>query len=111
VYKIKSVKDIRDRINERGGTRFNPVFEYANTNKINLLVYFTDGKGEDKLQSVPRGYKTLWVISGRGNKLSLDEPYGVIKKLKNIEIKEDIPSFKDIVKGGFSMNNQESEQV
>lgn len=111
VYKIKSVKDIRDRINTRGGTRFNPVFEYANTNNINLLVYFTDGKGEDKLQAVPRGYKTLWVISGRGDKLSLDEPYGVIKKLKNIEIKEDIPNIDDAIKSGFSMNYQEPEQV
>jgi predicted metal-dependent peptidase len=111
VYKIKSIKDIRDRLNTRGGTKFNPVFEYANTNNINLLVYFTDGKGEDKLQTVPRGYKTLWVISGRGDKLSLNEPYGVIKKLKNIEIEEDIPSINDTIKSGFSMNYQEPEQV
>ena len=51
VYKVKSVKDIKDRINIRGGTKFTPVFEYANNKKINLLVYFTDGKGEDKLTS------------------------------------------------------------
>ena len=51
VYKVKSVKDIKDRINIRGGTKFTPVFEYANNNKINLLIYFTDGKGEDKLTS------------------------------------------------------------
>ena len=50
-YKVKSVKDIKERINIRGGTKFTPVFEYANNKKLNLLVYFTDGKGEDKLRS------------------------------------------------------------
>lgn len=111
VYKIKSVKDIRDRMNIRGATRFNPVFEYANNNNINLLVYFTDGKGEDKLQAVPRGYKTLWVISGRGDKLSLKEPYGVVKKLNNIEIKDDTPSINESIRSGYSMMNQEPEQI
>ena len=37
-YKVKSVKDIKERINIRGGTKFNPVFEYANNKKLNLLV-------------------------------------------------------------------------
>ncbi|WP_010234995.1 vWA domain-containing protein [Clostridium arbusti] len=111
VYKIKSVKDIRDRINIMGGTRFNPVFEYANNNKINLLVYFTDGKGEDKLQAAPRGYKTLWVISGRGDKLSLKEPYGVVKKLNNIEIKDDTSNINESIRSGYSMMNQEPEQI
>ena len=40
------------------------------------------------LQVIPRGYKTLWVISGRGDKLSLKEPYGAVKKLNNVEIKD-----------------------
>lgn len=111
VYEIKSEKDIRERINIRNGTSFNPVFEYANKNKINLLVYFTDGKGEDKLQSAPRGYKTLWVISGRGDKLSLKEPYGIVKKLNNIEIKDDIPSISETIRSGYSMMNQEPEQI
>ncbi|QJW47922.1 hypothetical protein HA075_20560 [bacterium BFN5] len=65
VYPVKSVKDIKARINIRGNTRFTPVFEYANTKKIDLLVYFTDGKGEEKLQTIPKGYRVLWVISGR----------------------------------------------
>lgn len=108
VYKIRSAEDVRERIDIRRGTRFNPVFEYANKNNINLLVYFTDGKGEEKLLVTPKGYKTLWVISGRGDKLSLKEPYGIIKKLKKIEIKEDIPSTNDTIKSGFSMMNQES---
>ncbi len=107
VYTVKSAKDIKDRLNIRGNTRFTPVFEYANTKKINLLVYFTDGKGEDKLLSIPRGYKTLWVISGRGDKLSVKEAYGVVKKLNHIEIKDNTSDISDVEKGGYSMNNQE----
>ena len=60
-----------------------------NEKKINLLVYFTDGKGENKLRVLPKGYKILWVISGRGDKLSLKEPYGAVKKLSKVKIKED----------------------
>jgi predicted metal-dependent peptidase len=107
VYKVKSEKDIKDRIDIKGGTKYNPVFEYANNNKINLLVYFTDGKGEDKLQTIPRGYKILWVISGRGDKLSLKEPYWTVKKLGKIEIKENVLDMRDVLRDGYSMNNQE----
>ena len=61
-YKVKSPRDVQERIATGGGTKFSPVFEYANNKKINLLIYFTDGKGEEKLEVIPRGYKTLWVI-------------------------------------------------
>lgn len=111
VYKVKSVKDIRDRMNIRGGTKFTPVFEYANNKKVNLLVYFTDGKGEDKLLSIPRGYKTLWVISGRGDKLSLIEPYGAVKRLNTIEIKDNTLYTSELMRDGYSMNNQEVSHV
>nr|WP_092072822.1 VWA-like domain-containing protein [Dendrosporobacter quercicolus]NSL48874.1 hypothetical protein [Dendrosporobacter quercicolus DSM 1736]SDM50400.1 Predicted metal-dependent peptidase [Dendrosporobacter quercicolus] len=107
VYKVKSVKDIKARSNIRGGTRFTPVFEYANTKKINLLVFFTDGKGEDQLRSTPRGYKTLWVITGKGDKLSLKKPYGVVKKLTKIAVKDNTLDTSNVEKGGYSMNNQE----
>jgi predicted metal-dependent peptidase len=107
VYKVKSIKDIRERLSTRGGTRFNPVFEYANHNKINLLVYFTDGEGEARLQTTPRGYKILWVISGNGDKLSLKESYGAVKKLSRIEVKDNILDSSDVSSGGYSMNNQE----
>lgn len=108
VYNVKSVRDIKDRINIRGGTKFTPVFEYANNNKVNLLVYFTDGKGEEKLLTLPRGYKTLWVISGKEDKLSLTEAYGTVKKLKNIVMKDDSLNMSDVKREGFSMNDQES---
>lgn len=106
-YKVKSVKDIKERINIRGGTKFTPVFEYANKKKINLLIYFTDGKGEDNLEVIPRGYKILWVISGRGDKLSLRESYGAVKKLSKVEVKEDVIDMSDVRTDGYSMNNQQ----
>ncbi|WP_297994995.1 VWA-like domain-containing protein [uncultured Clostridium sp.] len=106
-YKVKNIYDIKDRCSSGGGTRFTPVFEYANNKNSNLLVYFTDGKGEDRLQIKPRGYKVLWVISGRGDKLSLKEPYGAVKKLSRLEIKDNIVDMKDVRNDGYSMNNQE----
>lgn len=107
VYKVKSAKDLKERMSIRGGTKFTPVFEYANHHKINLLVYFTDGKGEEQLLSLPKGYKTLWVISGRGDKLSLKEAYGTVKKLSNVEIKDTTLDMRDVVRDGYSMNHQE----
>ena len=105
-YKVKSPKDIKERVASGGGTKFLTVFEYANNKKINLLIYFTDGKGEEKLEIKPRGYKTLWVISGRGEKLSLQEPFGVVKKLSKVEIKQDVIDMSDVRSDGYSMNNQ-----
>ena len=107
VYKAKSMKDVKERLAAGGSTKFTPVFEYANNNKCNLLIYFTDGKGEKKLEVVPRGYKTLWIISGRGDKLSLDEAYGPVKKLSKVEVKDNELELKDVKTDGYSMNNQE----
>ena len=107
VYKAKSMRDVKERLAAGGSTKFTPVFEYANNNKCNLLIYFTDGKGEKKLEVVPRGYKTLWVISGRGDKLSLDEAYGPVKKLSKVEVKDNELELKDVKTDGYSMNNQE----
>ena len=107
IYPVKSIKDMKDRPNIRGGTKFTPVFEYANNKKANLLIYFTDGKGEERLKVTPKGYKILWVISGNGDGLSVKESYGVVKKLKHVEIKRDSLELKDVIIDGYSMNNQE----
>ncbi|MEG1256237.1 VWA-like domain-containing protein [Clostridium sp.] len=107
VYKTKSIKGVRDRIATGGGTRFTPVFEYVNKTDTNLLVYFTDGKGEDKVEVTPRGYKTLWVISGKGDELSLKHPFGEIKKLSKVESKEDFIDMQDVRSDGWSMNSHE----
>jgi len=107
-YPVRSIRDLKGRSNRRGSTKFSPVFEYANHNKVNLLVYFTDGKGEDRLSVIPRGYHVLWIISGRGEQLSLQNPYGPVKKLSLVEVKEDaILDIMDVDRGGYSMNNQE----
>lgn len=107
VYTIKSVRDIKDRLKIRGGTKFAPVFDYANHHKVNLLVYFTDGKGEEKLITIPRGYKTLWVISGKGDALSLKEAYGAVKNLKRPETNDNSLNMSDVKRDGYSMNDQE----
>ena len=106
-YKVKSAKDIKDRVATGGGTAFTPVFEYANNKNLNLLIYFTDGKGEERLKVVPRGYKILWVISGRGDKLSILKPYGAVKKLSKVEVKEEVIDMSDVRSDGYSMNNQQ----
>lgn len=105
-YKVKATKDIKERVSASGGTKFTPTFEYANRKGINLLIYFTDGEGENKLQVIPRGYKVLWIISGRGKGLSLKEPYGAVKKLSKIETKETYLDMSDVRSDGYSMNNQ-----
>ena len=107
VYKAKSMRDVKERMAAGGSTKFTPVFEYANNNRCNLLIYFTDGKGDKKLEVVPRGYRTLWVISGRGDKLSLEEAYGPVKKLSKVEVKDNELELKDVKTDGYSMNNQE----
>jgi len=90
VYKAKNKKDIKQKLNTKGGTRFSPVFKFMRENGMRnyLLIYFTDGLGEDELQIVPSNYKTLWVLTGKGEKLSLKIPYGEIKRLSNIKIPE-----------------------
>jgi len=107
VYKVKSINSIKKRSSSRGGTKFTPVFKYVNNTDTNILIYFTDGVGEEKLSVIPKGYKTLWVISGRTDKLSLKQPFGIVKKLKPVEIIEDTEERLDVMIDGFSMNSQE----
>lgn len=112
VYKVKNLNDIKDRVATGGGTEFSPVFEYLNNNKTkkyNLLIYFTDGKGENALKVKPKGYKILWVISGKGEKISLKNPYGAVKKLSKVKEKnkENMLDLKDVMYDGYSMNNQQ----
>ncbi|NEU03453.1 MULTISPECIES: VWA-like domain-containing protein [Clostridium] len=106
-YKVKISKDIKDRLNTRGGTSFSPVFKYVNNTDTNILIYFTDGKGERELEVKPGKYKTLWIISGKGDELSLENKFGVIKKLKDVKSKEDTIDMMDIRSDGWSMNNQQ----
>lgn len=45
-----------------------------------LLIYFTDGYGEDEIPK-PKTYCNLWVIIGGAQQLSVKEPYGVVLSL------------------------------
>ena len=53
-YTMESVKDVKSRLDVRGATAFSPVFSLANQNRVDLLVYFTDGKGEERLRDAPK---------------------------------------------------------
>ena len=68
-----------------------------------------DGKGETELKVKPKGYKVLWVISGKGDKISLKNPYGAVKKLSKVEEKNkgNMLDLKDVMYDGYSMNNQQ----
>ncbi|MGL4798602.1 MAG: vWA domain-containing protein [Cellulosilyticaceae bacterium] len=105
-YVVKSARDLKERLPKGGGTKFSPVFDYGNQANIQLLVYFTDGQGEAKLTTIPRGYKVLWVITGQGDKLSVDTPYGIIKKLSATDKKETGIDMSDVRSDGYSMNHQ-----
>ena len=73
-YHVRDLEDVKGRLDIRGGTAYTPVFDFANTQNIDLLVYFTDGKGEEPLQTAPHGYKVLWVLSGHGESYPYRNP-------------------------------------
>lgn len=54
------------KITGRGGTCFNPVIEYynKNANKYTVLIYFTDGYGEDPIMKPFK--RAMWVITSSG---------------------------------------------
>lgn len=83
VYDIKTPKDIKERSNKNGATKFSPVFEYIKENRLSdrLLIYFTDGVGEEKLTIKPTCRNIIWVLTGE-NELSLKEKFGVIKRIE-----------------------------
>ena len=109
-YTMESVKDVKPRLDVRGATAFSPVFSLANQNRVDLLVYFTDGKGEERLREAPKGYKVLWVLTGEKPQLSIHNPYGMVRELGYVGVDEtqDIDEFVRMSsRSGFSMANQE----
>lgn len=80
VYQPKNAGDIQKNVAGRGGTAFTPVIEYLNADRYfrdALLIYFTDGEGEQSIPR-PRTYRNLWVVLGDAENLSLKEPYGTV---------------------------------
>ncbi len=83
VYKARNKSEIQKKVMGRGGTWFSPVIDYINNDKYfrdALLIYFTDGFGEDKIPK-PRSYRNIWVVFGGAKNLSLKEPYGIVLSL------------------------------
>ena len=86
IYSIDRFDKFDYDIKGGGGTQFSPVFEHMIENRQryqdSLLVYFTDGHGEDRLSVKPINNKILWVITdGPESQLSVREPYGEIRSL------------------------------
>ncbi len=88
IYKVKNKNDIKKKLDTKGGTSYSPVFEFMHNHRMRnyLLIYFTDGVGEKELKCVPINYKTLWILTGKSETLSLENPYGEVKKLSNIKV-------------------------
>ena len=94
-YKVKSIKDVKEKINTKGGTKFSPVFQYVQDNKLkdHVLIYFTDGLGEKLLNIKPYNYKTIWVLTGDEEKISLQNTTGIVIKLHSKVEKESVDVF------------------
>ena len=105
-YPVRSLRYLQKRHPYRGGTAFSPVFAYANAHKTDLLIYFTDGQGEETLSVTPGGYKVLWILSGHSKGLSLRNPCGIVKRLQPQEDMT-LSELDDPHADGYSMNNQE----
>ena len=81
VYTIKSKNDFHMEINGRGGTCFQPVFEYVyNDRKVkeetDIILFFTDGFGEGSIEQtyIPK-VPVLWVLtSDKEENLSVQNP-------------------------------------
>ena len=82
VYEAKKPSDVKPDVTGRSGTAYQPVFDWIKENgkRDSIVVYFTDGYGENNLDSKPACFKTLWVIT-EGDYLSLQNPYGEVKLL------------------------------
>lgn len=80
IYKIKNFNEVNYKVNGRGGTSFTPVIKYINNNnyyKDAILLYFTDGFGEESIPK-PKTYKNLWIVFDDKRNLSLSKAYGEV---------------------------------
>ncbi len=86
VYKVKNQSEVKKSVKGRGGTAFSPVIEFINNDRYYrdaVLIYFTDGFGEEKIEK-PRTYKNIWVVFNDKNNLSVEEPYGEVLTIKGV---------------------------
>ena len=83
VYKVKNPSDIKPKVYGGGGTKFTPVIEYINNDRYfrdALLIYFTDGYGEQEIPR-PRTYRNMWVVFRDAKHLSIKQAYGSVMTL------------------------------
>lgn len=73
VYKANSPEEVNLEVTGRGGTAFTPVFDYINENNMNdsVVVYFTDGYGEGKINCKVNTQGIIWVLTDDEGDLSL----------------------------------------
>lgn len=90
VYDLKTPKDMKPRVKKNGSTKFSPVFRYIKDNNLRdyILVYFTDGVGEKELDTKPINTKTIWVLTDKEEELSIEKPFGIIRRLDRKEIEK-----------------------
>ncbi|OPJ62437.1 VWA-like domain-containing protein [Clostridium oryzae] len=90
VYYIRSKSDIKTMPKNSGSTKFLPVFKYIHDNKIkdSILIYFTDGFGEDYIPPSLYPKKLIWVLTSADSKLSVKNNKAAVLKLKTYK-KED----------------------
>ncbi|KXA96027.1 hypothetical protein AKJ37_06250, partial [candidate division MSBL1 archaeon SCGC-AAA259I09] len=74
----KAVEEFSKRLKGRGGTRYSPVFEALDEEKIRVLVYLTDGRCSENLEK-PR-YDVVWVLPEGGTEKHLG--FGEVVKLE-----------------------------
>ena len=85
VYTARNMADVDPHISGRGGTEFTPVINYVNSEgrfRDAVLIYFTDGMGEERIPR-PMTYRNLWVLSSEDGyyELSVKEPYGDVVQM------------------------------
>ncbi|KHD38147.1 peptidase [Clostridium acetobutylicum] len=108
MYRVNKPRDMKKKLDTKGGTSFSPVFEYLHKNRMEdcFLIYFTDGMGEQELVFRPKVKKLMWVLTGAKGDLSLVKKCGEVKKLKN-EVVETLEPYKDILfNRGEWVNNE-----
>lgn len=100
IYKVKSIKDVKEKVNTKGGTKFSPVFQYIYDKRLKdyVLIFFTDGLGEKELKISPYNYNTIWVLTGKEQELSLEKQIGIVVKLNNSIDKKEAANAYDLIR-------------
>jgi hypothetical protein len=92
VLKPGEYRKIKTNPTGRGGTAFTPAIEWINYHhrfKDAMMVYFTDGFGDNSIPK-PNTFRNLWVVLDSAKNLSVENPYGPVIALPREDIDEEI---------------------